>query len=423
MREVFALAVKDLRLLMRDKAGFFFTFFFPLLMAIFFGTIFSGGDDDDALNILLVDEDGSPESHAFAATLEASPELRTRRMAGRAEAADQVRRGESVAYVILKTGFGAARRQVFWGDPPRIEIGVDPARRAEAGLLEGVLIKYSAQALQEVFSNRSALSDQVRDAIAASRDSSGLEPGSRATLGRFLGELDRFLGDSTAETGQGFRGFEPLAIDRAEVTKAKAGPGNAYAVSFPQGVIWGILGSTAAFGISLVTERTRGTLVRLRMAPIHRYQILAGKALACFVTTVGLAAALFALGMLAFGVTSSSPAALALAVVSAAIAFVGIMMFLSVLGRTEQASHGMSWAILLVMSMLGGGMVPLFVMPSWMQSLSHVSPVKWAVLAMEGAVWRGFSWQEMALPCGILLAIGAVFFAIGIRTFRWTEQG
>jgi len=40
MRETIAIALKDLRLLLRDKAGFFFVFFFPLLIAIFFGTVF-----------------------------------------------------------------------------------------------------------------------------------------------------------------------------------------------------------------------------------------------------------------------------------------------------------------------------------------------------------------------------------------------
>ena len=62
-------------------------------------------------------------------------------------------------------------------------------------------------------------------------------------------------------------------------------------------------------------------------------------------------------------------------------------------------------------------------MPPWMQTLSNVSPVKWAILALEGAIWRGFSLGEMALPCGILLGVGVVFFAGGVRAFRWMEGG
>ena len=61
-------------------------------------------------------------------------------------------------------------------------------------------------------------------------------------------------------------------------------------------------------------------------------------------------------------------------------------------------------------------------MPSWMQALSHVSPVKWAILAMEGAVWRGFSFNEMLLPCGILVGVGLLCFAIGVRAFGWTQE-
>ncbi len=65
-------------------------------------------------------------------------------------------------------------------------------------------------------------------------------------------------------------------------------------------------------------------------------------------------------------------------------------------------------------------MVPLFIMPPWMTTAANVSPVKWAVLAFEGAIWRGFSAAEMLLPCGILPAVGAVCFAIGARAFRQT---
>jgi ABC-type transport system involved in cytochrome c biogenesis permease component len=40
MIAIWTLAVKDLRILLRDKAGFFFTFFYPILIAVFMGVIF-----------------------------------------------------------------------------------------------------------------------------------------------------------------------------------------------------------------------------------------------------------------------------------------------------------------------------------------------------------------------------------------------
>jgi ABC-2 type transport system permease protein len=122
---------------------------------------------------------------------------------------------------------------------------------------------------------------------------------------------------------------------------------------------------------------------------------------------------LMAIGILVFGVRVASWPALVAAVGCSAFCFVGIMMFMSVLGKTEQAVAGAGWAILLVMSMTGGGMVPLMMMPTWMYKIGSISAVKWSVLALEGAIWRGFGPAEMMFPLGVLLGIGATGLAVG----------
>jgi len=112
-----------------------------------------------------------------------------------------------------------------------------------------------------------------------------------------------------------------------------------------------------------------------------------------------------------------SPPGLAGAVLSSAVCFTGIMMLVSVLGKTERAVGGAGWAIFLLMNMFGGAMVPLMAMPSWMKLGSNISPVKWSILAIEGAVWRGFSPAEMIFPCSILILIGITFFSAGAFLF------
>ena len=72
-------------------------------------------------------------------------------------------------------------------------------------------------------------------------------------------------------------------------------------------------------------------------------------------------------------------------------------------------------------TMIGGGMIPLAFMPAWMQTVSNISPVKWGILALEGAVWRDFTLIEMFLPCGILLGIGAMAFAVGVKLLSREE--
>ena len=63
-------------------------------------------------------------------------------------------------------------------------------------------------------------------------------------------------------------------------------------------------------------------------------------------------------------------------------------------------------------------MIPLIAMPSWLLKLSVLSPFKWAITAIEGAAWRGFTLAEMLTPCGVLVAIGAAFFALGVFVFQ-----
>src|SRR5262245_57794636 len=142
MHEIAALASKDLRLLLRDRGALFFTFAFPILMAVFFGSIFSSGGGGQGMKVGVVDEDGTEESKAFIAKLQRAPELRVT-LLPRAEAREQVRRGAQVAMIVLLEGYGRARRNPFAGGAPRIELGVDPARRAEDGILQGVLTKFA----------------------------------------------------------------------------------------------------------------------------------------------------------------------------------------------------------------------------------------------------------------------------------------
>jgi ABC-2 type transport system permease protein len=186
--------------------------------------------------------------------------------------------------------------------------------------------------------------------------------------------------------------------------------------------MWALIGVCMSFAIGIVHERLTGTFLRLRLAPISRTQVLLGKALAAFLASMGATGLLLTFASLVLGVRIMNPLALVVALAASAFCFVGLMMVISTLGRTHQAVSGAGWAILLVMSMTGGGMIPLIAMPSWMVAVSHFSLVKWGVLAIEGAIWRGFSWGEMALPLGILVTVGAVGLAVGARRLEQAQS-
>jgi ABC-2 type transport system permease protein len=195
-------------------------------------------------------------------------------------------------------------------------------------------------------------------------------------------------------------------------------PRSGFEVTFIQGMLWGIIGCTMTFAVNLVTERTRGTFVRLQMAPMTNLQILAGKALSCFISLTFVLSALLAIGVIGFGVQVDSPVLLAVAMLCAIFGFVGVMMLVASLGRSEEATSGAGWAVLMPMAMLGGAMVPIMAMPRWMLTASQVSPIKWAAIAFEGAIWRGFTTGQMLMPCALLIALGLTTLAVGARSLR-----
>ena len=427
MAAVLAIALKDLKLLFRVKAGWFFTLCWPLIVAVIFGSLFGGGGSGPTrMFIAITDEDRSPASTQFVDALAAREGFDVLRTSA-AEATDLVRRGRRVGAIRIPKGFGEASGRLFFGDPPKVELFIDPSRQAETAMLQGFLLEQAAGRMQSVFS----ASPQGRGQIAGMLDEvRKQQPGAiagQAELQSMLGSLDAFLGKqaqaqpaaepAAAPAGGGWR---PLDIAVTSVERQREGPANGFQITFPQGMQWGILGCMMSFAISLAVERTRGTLTRLLMSPAPAWTLLAGKGLACYTAILIVETSLAIIGAAFFGVRPGSPGLLALALLVVPLGFVGLMMLVASLGRTEEAASGAGWALMMPMSMLGGGMIPLAVMPAWIQPFSYVSPVRWAIISYEGAIWRGFSLAEMLVPCAILIGIGAVAFAIGARRFQTT---
>ncbi|HET8938528.1 MAG TPA: ABC transporter permease [Polyangiales bacterium] len=212
------------------------------------------------------------------------------------------------------------------------------------------------------------------------------------------------------------------AIVTTRVEQHTAGPNNGYEIVLPGMLIWGLIGCVATFAIALVTERTTGTLLRLRAAPISRLTILAGKSLACALTCVVDLCVLSLVGLFGFGIGISDPLKYITVLLACTACFTGLMMSLSVIGKTEQAVSGAGWSSLIVLAMIGGAMVPPAVMPEWLLRLSNLSPVRWGIWALEGATWRALSWHELLQPLCMLSAFGVAAFAAGAGVMAlWRE--
>ncbi|MCG3136611.1 MAG: hypothetical protein HJJLKODD_00446 [Phycisphaerae bacterium] len=422
MSSWWTIAIKDLRLLWRDKLGLFWVLGFPLLMALLFGAIFSGGDGQaSALPVAVVDQDGSKASADFLKTLQDSAALKVTLLPDAEVARNQVRQGQQVACITILKGYGKSN-QLFSGGEPPVRVGVDPARRAEAAYLQGILTQQMFQQMFTRYTDSSQLRSLLGDSLSEIERSSDLSSTDKQIFRTFFGALQQFTDEvNTGNPQRSASEWQPEMVKVEEISlsrEAQLRPRSSFEITFPQAVLWGLMGCAAGFGVGLVQERRMGTYQRLLVAPISRWAVIGGKGLACFLACIGVTLLLLLIGRLIFGVRCDDLPLLGVAVFSCGICFTGLTMLIAVSGKTEQAVAGVGWAVLLVMGMFGGAMVPLFFMPGWMQNLSQFSLVNWGIVALEGAIWRGFSWGEMVWPVTVLLLSGLISMSVGVTVLQ-----
>ncbi len=423
MRALMALAFKDIKILFRDRMGFFFTIIYPLVVAILFGSMYSGqsASKPRRIPLAIADEDSTFESRALVDSLKAMEELFVIETS-KQDGYEKVRLAKAVGCVVIKKGFGKASKNIFWGDPPAVDLAVDPARKPEKAMIEGILLGKASQRFSQFFTNPSLQRERISEARAALDTSKSVPEDIKKSLMGLFDEVDNLtsyqiehLPDSLLRSGQGEFSSTPLKITHTEISVIRNFPKSAYAVTFPQAASWILIAVTAGFSLMIVTERTQGTLMRLLVSPLPPPRILLGKALACLISTFLVTGSLFLIGYIGFDVIPNSIPLLAFAVVCSSICFVGLLMILSSLGDTPGSVAGVTWATLLIFAAFGGGMVPLIALPNWMRKAGSFSPIKWSILAIEGAVWRNFTFKEMLKPCGILILISALCLFVTFR--------
>ncbi len=418
MKKVFFLAIKDIRVLMSDKGNIFWVLGFPLIFAFFFGAIYSdAGEGPSGMKIAVVDEEKSSFSTSYISKLEESEALKVTRL-DRDQALEQVRKSKVTAAVILKEGLGNGFEAIFNRDEPKMEIAADPSRKMESGYLQGLLVKAQFEALSGSFTDKNWMKDQVSKWRGEIEEANDIDKEDVRLYLDLFDSYDNFFDDiNDQDLKMGFDG-DILNFSQTNISSASDGPTTPFQITFPQAMLWGILGCAATFAISIVKERTSGTFQRLLIGPIGKTHILAGKGAACFITCSFIMCIQFIGAKLFFKMPVGNLSFFVLAYFCTILCFVGMMMLISTLGRTEQSAGGAGWAIIMIMAMIGGGMMPLYFMPVWLRPFSNFSPVKWGIYALEGAIWRNFTLIEMAKPCLILIAIGFATFLLGVFNLK-----
>ena len=177
-----------------------------------------------------------------------------------------------------------------------------------------------------------------------------------------------------------------------------------------------LIGLSAMFA----SERERGTLSRLLVTPTSKAIFIGSTVIGQVLTAVLQMTILIGFGALVLNVNwGDAPLAVALVILSSALAAAALGVMLGTFVKTEGQGNGLSIMIGMVMAMMGGCWYPIELFPQAIRSAVRILPTTWAMQGFLDIAVRGQNLQGVLLESGVLLGFALVFFLIGVWRFRY----
>lgn len=394
--------------MIRDRGAFAMAFVLPPLIYVIFAAIFSvtaGGDL--RIKVAISDQVRSEASLRLTAALQKSDDVQveTVAVANELELENLVRRAVVDAGILIKADPASLDRK-----QTPIKILGDAGRAIAIPIVTGHILRTFGASLPDVVFQQSAadLESQVgefskeqrsrRDEVAADLKKEGQGDGPK--------------GDSLRD----------LLIESQTIKQRNAA---SPAVVYYAGAVafMFLMFAAAQSAMSLIDERDSGIVDRIVAGTGGVNVIVAGKFAFLFLQGIVQCALIFGIASALYKVELAPHFGAWLVITAAAAACAASFgLLVACLCKTRQQAATLSNFMVLVLSAIGGSMVPRFLMPPWLQDLSWITPNAWAIEAYHRLLWQGASFNEVFQPALALLGAAVVGLAISTLVLRSSGQ-
>ena len=178
---------------------------------------------------------------------------------------------------------------------------------------------------------------------------------------------------------------------------------------------------TMVFSIgTILSDKQYKTWERMLTSPVSMTSILGGTMIVSFLVGIIQMVVLIVGGKYLIGIDWGESIAGIMMVTTVFVFTVTSMgLMLSGIVKTQAQLGAMTPVILTSTSMLGGCMWPLEIVNNKvLLFLAELTPQKWAIQGMENIAAKGMGFEAAIMPTIVLLAMGIVFFSIGVKTVR-----
>jgi ABC-2 type transport system permease protein len=387
VKQVMAVAIKELRQISRDRRTLMILLFVPAFILLIFG--YALNFDIRNVSLLVNDQDRSTRSRELVSAFVNSGYFALVGYAdGEADIDRSIDTGQVRAVLTIPAGFERDLRQRRAVDV-QVIIDGDNANTASTvlGYARTLIAEFSVEAGSGPF-------DKLRAAP------SGVE-------GR--------------EPDAGSRVAAPLVIVEPRIWY---NPQLRSALFLVPGLIAYIsmLTAVVSTALSVVREKERGTMEQVRMAPLSPLPFIVGKTLPyLFIAFVSALMVVFA-AMLLFDLPMrGSWAVLCLAILLFLVGAQAQGLFISTIAQSQQVAFQIALLSSLLPTMILSGFIfPISSMPPVVQAITHIVPARYFLVALRSVVLKGTGiaafWQDLAA-----LAIFATV-ALGLASLRLKRE-
>jgi ABC-2 type transport system permease protein len=179
-----------------------------------------------------------------------------------------------------------------------------------------------------------------------------------------------------------------------------------------------MMSGLTALGAALARERESGTLAGVLMAPISRTAIILGKTISFTIRNLFQGAITITMAILIFGITiRGNPLLIAGILIIGTISFLGLGIVATAITKEQESAQLILGLLQFPMMFLSGVLFPVEQMPSFLQSVSKVLPLTYAVDALRKVMILGAGIDAVILPIVILVVLGVVTMTLGVPLF------
>jgi ABC-2 type transport system permease protein len=400
IQQIVAIIAKELRVLLRDRQAltllFMMPVFFILVMSFALEGVFEAGSKGQPIKVLVIDQD----------------------------------KGIVVQQVIndLKELEGLLLIETIDGDPLTLDKAEQLIRKGahpltilfEEGFSERVL--RTPKDTKEEMATVRFISDPATNLqlLASVKGAIRSMIERRAFLENLTSRLKKEFETSAAPSGES--GQAPVAF--ISTSPKGFSPGRrptATEQNVPAYTIFGVFFIVLTLASSFIQEKKDGTFQRLLAAPLPKAALLLGKLSPYYLINLVQIVLMFAVGIIVFGMKIGNLPGLIAVSLALAAASNGMGLLVAALGKTEAQVNGFSVLLAITLSALGGMMVPTYIMPDAMKTLSLFTPHAWALAGYHDIIIRGLGVKQVLPEVGVLLSFACLFFILALWRFRFND--